>query len=320
GAGGGHHSGRVDGGGHRGALGGAGRLRPDDPGPGGHSGTRPGEPAPGRHRGHPRPVGRLRPHLHPGRHGNRRGGPHRLLPGRARARHRQPDYLPGRRTGARPVARCQHRPLPADSFRYIGFTWIQPLLHRGACSPVPAAGGNAKSDKWLLYTDGASRGNPGPASIAYVLTDGQGRLRCEHAETIAEAARTEAEDGPLVAGLERALAEGAESLVVRADSQLVVRQMLGQYRVRSENLIPLFAQARALADRFAAVDFEHVPRKENQRADQLANLALDGKLPGQLPGGEADAGDGVDAAVVAQPAGVAVAGSPDPDAAEPAVE
>jgi len=185
---------------------------------------------------------------------------------------------------------------------------------------VPAAGGNAKSDKWLLYTDGASRGNPGPASIAYVLTDGQGRLRCEHAETIGEATNNEAEYRALIAGLERALAEGAQSLVVRADSQLLVRQMLGQYRVRSENLIPLFEQTRALADRFAAVDFEHVPRKENQRADQLANLALDGKLPGQLPGGEADAGDGVDAAVVAQPAGVAVAGSPDPDAAEPAVE
>lgn len=158
---------------------------------------------------------------------------------------------------------------------------------------MPAAGEKAKAGPWLLQTDGAARGNPGPASIAYVLTDGHGRVRCEHAQAIGQATNNEAEYRALIAGMERALAEGAGSLVVRSDSQLLVRQMQGRYQVRSDNLLPLFQQARALAGRFVSVTFEHVGREANQRADQLANHALDGKLNGDVPVAPAgDAGDG----------------------------
>lgn len=177
---------------------------------------------------------------------------------------------------------------------------------------MPAAGENTKSGPWLLQTDGASRGNPGPAAIAYVLTDGQGLVRCEHAKTIGQATNNEAEYRAIIAGMERALAEGASTLLVKTDSQLLVRQMLGQYRVRSENLIPLFEQARALADRFAAVDFEHVDREDNRRADQLANQALDGKLNGDVP--VADGGDKSAGVAVAEEAAAATGAAVGADA------
>lgn len=137
--------------------------------------------------------------------------------------------------------------------------------------------GKDGSTVWTLQTDGASRGNPGPAAIAYVLTDGRGAVRAEYAETIGRATNNVAEYRAVIAGLERALAAGAEDLLVKSDSQLMVRQLQGSYKVRSQDLLPLFQQVKQLERGLRRVRFEHVPRGDNKRPDKLANLALDGK-------------------------------------------
>lgn len=130
---------------------------------------------------------------------------------------------------------------------------------------------------WRLHTDGASRGNPGPAAIGFVLTDATGQVQAEESEVIGPATNNVAEYRAVIAGLAKAAAVGARSITVLSDSQLLVRQLQGIYKVRNENLQALYHQVQALARRFDAVNFQHIPREQNQRADELANLALDGQ-------------------------------------------
>jgi len=127
----------------------------------------------------------------------------------------------------------------------------------------------------LLYADGASRGNPGPASIGAVLYDPEGETIAEVSEAIGPATNNVAEYRAVVAGLEAALALGVESLRIRLDSQLLVRQLRGEYRVRAAGLQPLHRRAQDLIGRFVAISVEHVPRSQNTAADALANAALD---------------------------------------------
>jgi ribonuclease HI len=126
-----------------------------------------------------------------------------------------------------------------------------------------------------LYCDGASRGNPGEAAIGFVLVDPDGIELAAHGETIGRQTNNVAEYTALQRGLEVASAHGVRGLLVRMDSELVVRQMLGLYRVKHPGLAPLFLAARALAARFDRFHIEHVPRAANRRADALANAALD---------------------------------------------
>jgi ribonuclease HI len=128
---------------------------------------------------------------------------------------------------------------------------------------------------WLLFADGAARGNPGPAAGGYVLDDGEGRQRAQGAVVLGAATNNVAEYKALLAGLARALELGVTALEVRMDSELVVRQMCGVYRVRNEGLKPLFAEAQELSRRFASFRIQHVPREQNARADAEANKALD---------------------------------------------
>jgi len=129
--------------------------------------------------------------------------------------------------------------------------------------------------EYLLYGDGGSRGNPGNAAFGFVLLDPQGEEIVAHGAAIGHATNNVAEYTALVRGLEHALELGVRRIRVRMDSELVVRQMLGVYRVKHPGLQPLHAAAQLLRGRFAAFHIEHVARALNARADALANAALD---------------------------------------------
>ncbi|MFH1017872.1 MAG: ribonuclease HI family protein [Pseudomonadota bacterium] len=127
----------------------------------------------------------------------------------------------------------------------------------------------------ILYVDGASRGNPGEAAIGASLQRPSGKEVDCVSEAIGITTNNEAEYRALVAGLERALKRKCTEIQVRADSELIVRQMLGEYKVKHENLKRFWREAQALKDRFKRFEIKHVPREENRRADELANMALD---------------------------------------------
>lgn len=134
-------------------------------------------------------------------------------------------------------------------------------------------------DVATIHTDGAARGNPGPAACAYVI-ERPGQPVIERAETIGTATNNVAEYTALVSALERAAELGLKRLAVYSDSELMVKQFNGEYAVKNADLKGLYGEARTLARRFPAVTLSHVRRAANRRADQLCNAALDGKPPG----------------------------------------
>ena len=136
----------------------------------------------------------------------------------------------------------------------------------------------------IVYADGAARGNPGPAGIGVVVTDGRGRTVAEIAEGIGPATNNVAEYRAVLAGLTAAAEHGARTVLVRSDSRLLVEQLSGRFRVKHPRLIRLHEEARRLVKGFREVRFEHVPREENKDADRLANQGVDEWLAG--PGRE----------------------------------
>lgn len=134
----------------------------------------------------------------------------------------------------------------------------------------------------ILRVDGGSRGNPGPAGYGVVVQDASGQVVERLKQSVGRQTNNYAEYQGLLAALRYAREQGAERVQVYADSQLLVRQMQGRYAVRSENLIPLYEEARRMAASFRQFRIEHVYREENAEADQLANEAMDeamGKSP-----------------------------------------
>jgi ribonuclease HI len=131
--------------------------------------------------------------------------------------------------------------------------------------------------RYTLATDGASRGNPGPAAIGYAVLDEDGEVRFEEGRTVGEATNNEAEYRALVAALEELALATSEPVLHVSDSELLVKQLNGEYRVRARNLAPLVEQVRELAGRFDRVEHRHVPRSDDRvdRVDALANEALD---------------------------------------------
>jgi len=126
-----------------------------------------------------------------------------------------------------------------------------------------------------IHVDGGSRGNPGPAGAGVVIRSADdGTILFEGGYFIGRATSNVAEYQGLLRGLERAAALGANEARVFADSELLVRQMTGVYRVRNPGLKPLFEQARRHIGQFRRVRFTHVPRTENADADRLANQAM----------------------------------------------
>ena len=126
-----------------------------------------------------------------------------------------------------------------------------------------------------LSTDGGARGNPGPAAFGYVLEAEDGTVLDARGEAIGVATNNVAEYRALVAGLESALARGVDELEVVSDSELLVKQMRGEYRVKNAALRELFVEAARLASRIGSVTYTAVRREHNELADRLVNEALD---------------------------------------------
>ena len=147
--------------------------------------------------------------------------------------------------------------------------WTLSVLSQPSLFGPPPRGGSARAN-----VDGGSRGNPGPAGYGVHIEQDDGSV-VELKESIGIATNNVAEYSGLIAALAWAVAHGVSRLHVRADSDLLVKQMRGEYRVKSPGLQPLFEQARALARQIGDVKFEHVRREFNKDADRLANEAMD---------------------------------------------
>jgi ribonuclease HI len=129
--------------------------------------------------------------------------------------------------------------------------------------------------KARLYTDGGARGNPGPAAYGYVLEAEDGTVLAAEGEAIGEATNNVAEYSGLIAGLAKAIELHVPDLEVVSDSELMVKQMRGEYRVKNEALRELSLEAARLARRLENVEYRHVKRAHNELADRLVNEALD---------------------------------------------
>lgn len=125
------------------------------------------------------------------------------------------------------------------------------------------------------YIDGGARGNPGPAGYgAYILDEHDMPIARLHG-ALGTATNNVAEYNGLLAALEWAADRGHTHVRIKADSQLLVEQMNGNYRVRNEGLLPLYREALKLVGRIGTVTFEHIPREQNKEADKLSNLGMD---------------------------------------------
>lgn len=131
--------------------------------------------------------------------------------------------------------------------------------------------------KLKTYTDGGARGNPGPAAIGVLICDSKGEILLEHSETIGEATNNVAEYRALIEGMKQARQLGAEELDCRLDSELVVKQLSGEYKLKNHNMQKLFDEVRKVEREFRSVSYAHMRREEDgmRRADQLVNFALD---------------------------------------------
>jgi ribonuclease HI len=126
-----------------------------------------------------------------------------------------------------------------------------------------------------LWTDGAARGNPGPAGIGVMLKGPDGAVIAAEGRFVGHSTNNVAEYKALLRGLELALERGVLKLEVRADSELLIKQLKGEYRVRNAGLLPLYEQAQALLGRLDAFRLKHVRREQNAEADRLANEGID---------------------------------------------
>jgi ribonuclease HI len=144
---------------------------------------------------------------------------------------------------------------------------------RGLLGPEPDADAAAAvtGGAALVYCDGASRGNPGPAGIGMVIATPGGDEVLAWGESIGRATNNVAEYRAVIAGLEKALALRVRSVHLLTDSELLVRQLNGEYQVKSAGLKPLHAEVQELLARFGGARVGHIPRAENARADALAS-------------------------------------------------
>ncbi len=128
--------------------------------------------------------------------------------------------------------------------------------------------------KLIIHTDGVSKGNPGRAAIGAIIRDEKGGLVAAISQSIGRATNNQAEYRAIIAALEEALPLDADKVELNSDSELVVRQIKGQYRVRKEALRPLYQRVKQLQGSLKGFKIKHVPRQQNREADKLANAAL----------------------------------------------
>lgn len=144
-----------------------------------------------------------------------------------------------------------------------------------AAKPAAVAS-SVESEDWIVaYCDGGSRGNPGPAGFGVHIQDSSGKVLAEISEPVGRETNNFAEYSGLLAALGYARQNRYSRLRVISDSELMVQQMKGRYKVKSPKLRPLYEKARGLAGELAGFEIRHVLREKNRRADQLANLAMD---------------------------------------------
>ena len=129
----------------------------------------------------------------------------------------------------------------------------------------------------VLYTDGACRGNPGEGGAGIVLTDLEDNIVLEEKLYLGDCTNNQAEYRALILGLEEAKILKPSKLIIKADSELLVRQIQGIYKVKNEGLQPLYLKVMKLLKGFRSLKIEHIPRERNKKADKLANLAIDKK-------------------------------------------
>lgn len=132
-----------------------------------------------------------------------------------------------------------------------------------------------KYDSLKLFADGGSRGNPGPSASGFVLLTLDDRVIIQRGIYLGTTTNNQAEYKSLKFGLEEAIKLGAKDVLVYMDSQLVIRQMLGQYRVKHHDILPLFMEIQDLLKQFDKVEFNHIPREFNKLADAQVNKSLD---------------------------------------------
>ncbi len=190
-----------------------------------------------------------------------------LGPAATVATYRDPTVVLWRESAAGAVAAAAAAPTPPSA--------PPPAAAPRPAQPEPARPVNRDDDRFHLYTDGGARGNPGPAGIGARLLTAAGDVVEELADSIGKATNNVAEYQALIAGLEIALDRGVERLDVFLDSELVVRQVNGQYKVKDAGLKPLHQQACLLLSKFHEVDVKHVRREQNAAADALVNQAID---------------------------------------------
>ena len=148
--------------------------------------------------------------------------------------------------------------------------------------PAHSAGSGQAKVGWtkelIVYSDGASRGNPGPAGAGAVLTRHDGTIVSQVGKFLGTTTNNVAEYSALLLGLETALRLGAKKVEVVADSELLVQQLNGRYKVKNAGLKPLFEKAKALLSRFESWSARHVRRELNTLADEMSNRAIDERM------------------------------------------
>lgn len=136
----------------------------------------------------------------------------------------------------------------------------------------------SKYKKLYLSTDGGARGNPGPAALGFVIKDENENVLVEQGRYLGETTNNVAEYMALIVGLETALSLGCESVAIMMDSELIVKQMKGEYRIKQPHLIELADQVRRLLIKLKDYEFKHILRAYNKEADKQVNLAIDQAL------------------------------------------
>jgi len=129
-----------------------------------------------------------------------------------------------------------------------------------------------------LFTDGAARGNPGPAGAGAVIVSPDGHVVAKIGKFLGDSTNNVAEYMGLILGLKRAKAMGIKELEVLSDSELLVKQLNGEYTVKADHLVPLHQEAQALLRAFPEIALRHIPREENAQADAMSNRAIDERL------------------------------------------
>lgn len=131
-----------------------------------------------------------------------------------------------------------------------------------------------KTESVIINTDGASQGNPGPAAIGVIIRDESNRQLASISRRIGRTTNNQAEYQAIIAALERAIKLGASRVELRSDSELVVKQVNGRYRVKNASLKPLYQKVNQLRNQLVDFRITHVNREQNKEADRLANKAL----------------------------------------------